>query len=104
MNEFVQAELLKEWANWREICPVCGHVCPMLLPLVEGGPVMCAWCAREKTREAQNAQHKAVTKRQSRRLETRHRTRTATQRKEQCAEQSDAATHDALFDAPYGFH
>ena len=48
---FVGSELLKEMAKWDKICPVCRHVCPLLLPIEEGGQVMCAWCAVERKPE-----------------------------------------------------
>lgn len=57
MSVNVGAELLKEWAKWDKICPLCKHVCPMLLPVEEDGQKMCAWCAAKYKKEVQNAQH-----------------------------------------------
>ena len=49
---FVGEELLKKWASWDKICPVCRHVCPILLPVEEEGQIMCAWCAVKVELEA----------------------------------------------------
>lgn len=70
MSVIVGAEMLKEWATWQKICPLCRHVCPLLLSLEEGGQIMCAWCARDHREEAAYAKRKAIPKRQHERMDT----------------------------------
>ena len=110
MSEFLSRKEREEWTTWREICPICGHVCPLLLPLENGGQTMCAWCARDRGKEAQNAERKAVPERQYERVDTaapqdryqqppeiRPGQRTASHRR-----LPEYESVHALFDAPYG--